>query len=104
MATISASLLAEVKNYLDITWTDTDADAKLAGQISRGIAYISAKTGLQASDFDGENANDRGKELLFNYVLYDRSGAVNEFKKNYQSDLVGLRALWEVQNATDTEG
>lgn len=103
MATISASLLAEVKNYLDITWDDTDADAKLAGQISRGIAYISAKTGLTAADFDGQNANERGKELLFNYVLYDRSGAVNEFKKNYQSDLVGLRTLWEVQNATDAE-
>ena len=103
MATISASLLAEVKNYLDITWTDTDADAKLAGQISRGIAYICAKTGLQASDFEGTDACERGKELLFNYVLYDRSGAVNEFKKNYQSDIVGLRALWEVKNATDTE-
>ena len=104
MATISAGLLAEVKNYLDITWTDTDADAKLAGQISRGIAYICAKTGLQPADFEGQNADERGKELLFNYVLYDRAGAVNEFKKNYMDDIVGLRIRWEVQNATESEG
>ena len=103
MINVSAALLAEVKDYLDITWDDTDADAKLTGQIRRGIAYICAKTGLQASDFDGETADERGKELLFNYVLYDRSGAADEFKKNYKSDLIGLRIRWEVQNATTTE-
>lgn len=104
MATISDSLLADVKNYLDITWDDESADAKLAGQIRRGIAYISAKTGLTPADFDGENADERGRELLFNYVLYDRAGAVNDFKKNYQSDIVGLRIRWEVQNASTAEG
>ena len=103
MINVSAALLAEVKDYLDITWDDTDADAKLTGQIRRGIAYICAKTGLQASDLDGETADERGKELLFNYVLYDRSGAADEFKKNYKSDLIGLRIRWEVQNATTTE-
>lgn len=103
MINVSEGLLAEVKNYLDITWEDTDADAKLTGQIRRGIAYISAKTGAKPSDFDGENADDRVKELLFNYVLYDRSGAVNEFKKNYKNDIVGLRIRWEVANATRTE-
>lgn len=104
MINVSAALLAEVKNYLDITWDDTDADAKLTGQIRRGITYICAKTGLQPSDFEGETADERGKELLFNYVLYDRSGAVNEFKKNYMDDIVGLRIRWEVQNATESEG
>lgn len=100
---VSPALLAEVKNYLDITWNDTDADAKLTGQIRRGIAYISSKTGATASDFDGDNADSRLKELLFNYVLYDRSGAANEFKQNYKSDLVGLRIRWEVRNAAHTE-
>ncbi len=100
MIAVSAGLLAEVKNWLDITWDDTDADAKLEGQIRRGIAYISSKTGVEPSAFDGDDPNERAKELLFNYVLYDRSGAVNEFKKNYRSDIIGLRICWEVQNAT----
>lgn len=104
MINVSENLLAEVKNYLDITWNDTDADAKITGQIRRGIAYISSKTGLSASDFDGDDADDRAKELLFNYVLYDRSGAANEFKTNYKSDLIGLRIRQEVRNATASKG
>ena len=106
MATIAVSteLLAEVKNWLDITWEDTDADAKLSGQIRRGIAYISAKTGIPATSFGGADGDQRGMELLLNYVLYDRSGAVNDFKKNYASDIVGLRIKWEVENATPAEG
>lgn len=103
---VSDNLLQEVKNYLDITWDDTDADEKLTGQIRRGIAYISSKTGVDASVFepDAEDPDDRAKELLLNYVLYDRSGALNDFKRNYQSDIVGLRIRWEVANATESEG
>lgn len=99
--TISDELLAVAKNYLDITWDDVDVDLKLAGQLSRGMDYITSKTGVQASAFEEEG---REQELLFNYVLYDRAGALNEFKKNYQSDIVGLRIRWEVANATESEG
>ena len=108
MATINVStaLLDEVKNYLGITWTDTDLDTQLTGMIRRGIAYLCAKTGVEASAFDGENVNLRAQELLFNYVLYDRAGSVNQFKVNYSSDIMGLRMKWEVENAvneTDAE-
>lgn len=103
--TVSAQLLAEAKNYLDITWTDTDSDNKLTGQIRRGIDYIASKTGVSASDFEATSAtyNPRAQELLFYYLLYDRSGSVDQFKRNYRSDLIGLRMKWEVANATDAE-
>lgn len=98
-------LLALVKNWLDITWTDAEADAKLTGQIQRGISYISAKTGVSAEAFFGDEANYRAQELLLNYVLYDRSGSVDEFKKKYQSDIIGLHNLWEVgRHASSSEG
>ena len=97
------SVLDKVKNYLDITWTDSDTDEKLLGQIRRGIAYISAKTGVPTSAFAGESVDYRAQELLFNYVLYDRAGAVDQFKKNYRSDIVGLRIRWEVANASKSE-
>lgn len=98
-----SELLDEAKNYLDITWSDYDADQKLLGQLRRGIAYISAKTGVKASAFAGESVDYRAQELLFNYVLYDRAGAVDQFKKNYRSDIVGLRLKWEVARANETE-
>lgn len=100
---VSDELLAEAKNYLDITWEDTDADNKLKGQLRRGIAYISAKTGVDPSAFAGDSVDDRAQELLFNYVLYDRAGAVDQFKRNYRSDIVGLRIRWEVANASRAE-
>lgn len=100
---VSDELLAEAKNYLDITWKDTAADNKLRGQLRRGIAFISAKTGVEASAFAGDSVDDRAQELLFNYVLYDRAGAVDQFKKNYRSDIVGLRIRWEVANAPQSE-
>lgn len=102
--TVSSTLLSEVKNYLGITWTDTDLDTQLTGMIRRGIAYISGKTGVDVNAFSGENVNYRAQELLFNYVLYDRAGSVNQFKINYKADIVGLRINWEVENASDAEG
>lgn len=101
---VPTSLLNEVKTYLGITWDDSDLNNQLTGMIRRGIAYISSKTGVAAADFSGENVNLRAQELLFNYVLYDRAGSVNEFKVNYRADLVGLRINWEVENATAAEG
>lgn len=99
---ISEELLAAAKNYLDITWTDEAADNKLKDQLRRGIAYISAKTGVPASDFAGNSVNYRAQELLFSYVLYDRSGSVDQFKKNYRSDIIGLHAKWEVSRRNET--
>ena len=101
---ISDELLTAAKNYLDITWDDTDTDAKLTGQLQRGISYISAKTGVEAeaSVFAGDDVDLRAQDLLFNYLLYDRAGAVNEFKKNYASDILGLRMRWEVANASES--
>lgn len=100
---VSDELLAEAKNYLDITWEDEDADAKLRGQLRRGISFISDKTGVATSAFAGDSVDDRAQELLFNYVLYDRAGAVDQFKRNYRSDIVGLRIRWEVANASEPE-
>jgi hypothetical protein len=97
--TISAELLAAAKNYLDITWTDEAADLKLTGQLKRGIDYIISKTGVDSSAFEVEG---REQELLFNYVLYDRSGSVDQFKVNYRSDLIGLRMRQEVENYAAT--
>ena len=88
---VSDELLSEVKNFLDITWEDQETDAKLMGQIRRGIAYITEKTGVEASVFSGESVDDRAQELLFNYLLYARAGAIDQFVQNYSYELNSLR-------------
>ena len=103
---VSKTLMDEAKNFLDITWNDAESDKKLQGQLRRGIAYITAKTGVSESSFESESedSNYRAQELLFNYLLYDRAGAVDQFKKNYRSDILSLRMKWEVKNAARSDG
>lgn len=86
-------LLEEVKNYLDITWqTTSEEDKKLLGMIERGKAALSGKLG--DCDFEEETQE---KTLLFNHVMYERSGALHEFWKNYREEIISLRLRKRVQ-------
>lgn len=96
---ITPELLQEVKDYLDITWEDEVTDRKLKGQIRRGIAFIADKTGVDrtAETFSGESGDDRAQTLLLNYLLYDRAGALDQFVKNYRSEIIGLKLVVDVK-------
>lgn len=96
---VSEELLAEAKNFLDISWNDSATDQKFTGEIRRGIAYITEKTGVEASVFSGESVNDRAQTLLFNYLLYSRAGALDQFSQNYAFELNSLRRRTRVAAA-----
>ena len=85
-------LLEDVRNYLDITWEDSAGDAKLTGIISRGMKYIDSAAG-ETLDYSTE---DKPRELLFEYVRYVRSGALDEFQTNYLSEILTLQQSMEV--------
>jgi hypothetical protein len=85
-------LLPSVRNYLDITWTDAATDEKVLGGIKRGMNYIDRVSGVE-NDYTIE---DSPRELLFNYCRYDRSGATNEFRRNYAPELNILRTRNEL--------
>ena len=59
--TVPAALLADVKNYLNITW-----DGKLGGQ----------------PDYE---ADGMSRTLLMEYVRYARDSALDVFESNYQA-------------------
>jgi type IV secretory pathway VirB2 component (pilin) len=80
-------VLAAVKNYLDITWTDDAGDTKLSGIVARGMAYIDGVAG-SAMDYTTEG---KPLELLLDYVRYARSNALDEFQGNYLHELLGLQ-------------
>lgn len=86
-------LIEEVKGYLDITWKlDQLETKKLSGMIERGKAAISGKIGL--CDFDGDTQE---KTLLFNHVMYERAGALDEFWQNYRGEIISLRIRKRVE-------
>lgn len=90
--TAEQQLLADVRNYLDITWADPAGDTKLAGFIARGKAYIDDIAGA-AMDYATEGD---ARALLFDYIRYGRSNALDEFPVNFRSDLIRLQLAQEV--------
>ena len=89
---IPLELLIAVKNYLDITWEDEAGDLKISGMLARGVKYLNALTGKEL-DYSIE---DKPRELLFDYVRYARSNALNEFQPNYLHELLSLQLSQEV--------
>lgn len=87
------TLLTDIKNYLDITWTDTNTDSKLTGIISRGMKYLDNVAGAEL-DYSIE---DKPKELLLDYCRYVRSNALEQFQNNFKSELLTLQIQQEVK-------
>jgi len=85
-------LLDAVRNYLDITWEDSAGDEKLSGIVARGIKRIDKVAG-EACDYTIE---DTPRELLFDYVRYVRSNALDEFQSDYLSELLDFQNQREV--------
>lgn len=92
--TLPEWLLGDVRNYLDITWEDSASDSKLGGIIARGMKYLNGVAGAEL-DYTAE---DKPRELLFDYVRYVRSNALDEFQQNYLHELLSLQISEEVKS------
>ena len=99
MAILPNGLLNSVKNYLDITWTDTAGDEKLSGIIFRGMQYIDGIAGNRMNYI----IEGKAKELLFDYCRYVRSNALHEFQTNYLHELLSLQISQEVLNYDESD-
>lgn len=80
-------LLDAAKNELDITYNDTATDQKLQGSLERGIKSINEVAGAEL-DYSVE---DKPREMLYQYIRYDRAGRLNEFKRDYLHELYDLQ-------------
>lgn len=88
------ALLADVKNYLDITWADEATDRKIFGFIASGIAYLDDKAGAQL-DY---TVDGYGRTLLMEFVRYARDGAMDVFENNYRHMLLAMQNNRRVQD------
>ena len=90
---ISDALLADVKSYVGITWSDPDTDKQIRIHISNGIHYLTAKIGRPISfERDGYP-----RTLLMDYVRYARSGALDVFEPNFLHLIVAARTQRKVE-------
>ena len=95
MRAITAELLADARNYLDITWTDEATDKKLSGILSRGMAFLDKAAGREL-DYGSE---DMPKALLLDYARYARENALNDFTEHYSTEIVSLRVYCDGEAA-----
>ena len=82
-----SNLLDDVKNYLDITFSDELYDRKLTGIIERGANYLTGIAGA-ALMFQEENQE---RQLLMDYCRYANANCIEDFETNFRSDLLLLR-------------
>lgn len=85
-------LLEPLRQYLDITWQDPGLDSKLNGMLQRARAYLDRVAG-QEIDY---NEDKRARQLIFDAVRYMRDGAFQDFQEDWQTELNGLNADYEV--------
>ena len=90
---IPAALLADVKDYLGITWSDDDR-----GIIASGEAYLDRVRGAAA------NYTEDGlpRTLLLDYCRYMRDNALDVFENNYRALLLELRHDNKVSNYVES--
>lgn len=96
---VDAQLLKDTKNYLDITWDDEAGDKKISGIIERGQNYLDGIAG-EKLDYSLE---ELPRALLFDYAMYARSNALDEFRVNYKSELLSLQISCEVKRYVPEE-
>ena len=80
-------LLADVKNYLNITWDDEATDSKISSLIAAGAAYLDGKLGKEA-DY---TADGLPRTLLLEFVRYARDSALDVFENNYTALILAMQ-------------
>lgn len=84
---ISAELLEDVKNHLNITWDDDATDSKIRGLIAAATAYLDEKGGT-VLDYD---ADGLPRMLMMEFVRYARDEALDVFENNYMSMILSMQ-------------
>lgn len=99
-------LLNKIKSFLDITWTDTNTDNQLWDFALSSMNRLDEVAGIEL-DYLIDETNTYtdelfiklsylGKDLLFNRVFYLRQKGLDDFEKNYRSELVSLYTMGKV--------
>lgn len=90
----------DVKVYLRVTWDDENTNERIAGIFLRAKGILSSYAGVEL-EFDDTQRFEC--QLLLDLCRYINSDAFEDFKKNYASELISLRAKYAVAVAETEE-
>jgi hypothetical protein len=95
-------MLDELKNYLDVTWSDEGTDAKLNQILERAKVVLQEYACGYEIDYT-DTANLAEKQLLFDCCRYIWNLGYEDFAANFTGELIRLRAKYQVL-ASESEG
>lgn len=103
--TVSPELLEALKLDQGVTWSDTATDSSFRNHAANGMARINELLG-ETGDY---SVPGDARELLFAYVRYARSDALDVFEANYQHRIISSQnkrrlARYAKENAVSSEG
>lgn len=88
---VSTEQIDKVKNYIDITWNDKETDLKIEGIVKRATNILYKYAGTL---FEIEDESDE-EQLLLDLCRYIYNHAYEDFKVNFRSELIMLRAKYQ---------
>lgn len=95
-------LLGQVRRKLNITWNDTETDARLEEIVANAIPDLKHKLGIVEEDFDFSIAGAENS-LFLAYCLYDWEHSLQEFDLNYERMIAQVRSQHLVKNYVASE-
>lgn len=99
---MTEALLQQVKRKLNITWTDSDTDARVSDIIGAAQSVMLFKLGITDAAFDFSEAGIENV-LFLAYCLYLYNHCENEFDNNYMGLILQARSKHEVRADGETE-
>ena len=91
-------LLGDVKNDIDITWSDVSTDKKVLEDIKTGIRKFDR---LSATENDYTEEGSACRYLLFNYCRYAWNNCIPDFDSNYKKDIMDFVIDHEVSKENE---
>ena len=85
----------QVKRHLNITWTDSDTEAKVIDMMLDAEIALNHKLGAEIDFF----APGQERRLYLNYMLYAYNDCLNEFDAAYRAEILQIRHKYEVKGA-----
>ena len=86
------ALVDQVKRYLNITWTDSDTEAKVIDMMLDAEIALNHKLGA-AVDY---LAPGQERRLYLAYCSYAWNDCLNEFDAAYRPEIIQIRHKYEV--------
>ena len=94
-------LFEQVKQKLNVTWSDDETDARIKTIIKNAIPSLKHRLGISNDNFDFSGEENT---LFLAYCFYEWNHCINEFEDNYSMMIATVRDRHIMEHFKSLEG